>query len=109
MKIYIIIIFTLLVSCSQQKLTKNEETEKTAFTPPDSLYILDSVLSSVDSIYIYYDSARKFLDNKDTVGANIYFDNAFTIINKFDENTKSLFTLTDFILVFFRNPCPGPK
>jgi peptidoglycan lytic transglycosylase D len=90
MKIYIILLFALLVSCSQQKLVKNEETRKANFNPPDSLYILDSVLSSVDSIYIYYDSARKFLDNKDTIGANIYFENTFSIINKFDEDTKSL-------------------
>jgi membrane-bound lytic murein transglycosylase D len=48
------------------------------------------VLSSVDSIYNYFDSARRFLLNKDTVGANIYFENAFSIINRFDENTKSL-------------------
>jgi len=90
MKIYIILIFALLISCSQQKFIKPEETSKTRFAPPDSLYIQNSVLSSVDSIYNYYDSARRFLTNKDTVGANIYFENAFTIINNFDENTKSL-------------------
>lgn len=90
MKIYLILIFTLLVSCSQQKMTKKDYFVRKNFNPPDSLYILDNVLNRVDSIHIYYNSARKFLSNQDTVGANIYFENAFSIINKFDENTKSL-------------------
>lgn len=90
MKIYILLVFALLISCSQQKLIKNEETGIYKINPPDSLYIVDRVLSSVDSIGIYYDSALNFLDNQDTIGANIYFENAFEIINRFDENTKSL-------------------
>ncbi len=92
MKIYIllILIFVLFVSCSQQTFIKKEDTTTSKLIPPDSLYILDSDLRSVDSIQIYYDSAIKLLTNKDTVGANIYFENAFTIINRFDEDTKSI-------------------
>jgi membrane-bound lytic murein transglycosylase D len=90
MKIYIVLFFALLISCSQQKLIKEANQVSNKLSPPDSLFILDSALSSVDSIQIYYNSAKKFLNNKDTVGANIYFEHAFEIVNRFDENTKSV-------------------
>jgi membrane-bound lytic murein transglycosylase D len=90
MKIYILFILTLLLGCSQQKLIQTNDTANSKIHPPDSLYIVETVISSVDSIVVYYDSARKFLNIQDTIGANIYFENAFEIINRFDENTKSL-------------------
>jgi membrane-bound lytic murein transglycosylase D len=90
MKIYILLIFMLLISCSQKKITQKGEITFKNFNHPDSMYILEGVLSSVDSIYIYYESAKKFLNDHDTIGASIYFENTFQIINRFDENTKSL-------------------
>ena len=90
MKIYILFVITLLLSCSRQSLIKTNTTANTKMHPPDSLYIVEEVLSSVDSINLYYNSALKILNNQDTIGANIYFENAFEIINRFDENTKSL-------------------
>lgn len=87
---YIYFVIILLISCSQQKLTKKSEIYNSKLTPPDSLFIVESDVNSVDSISIYYDSAKKFLASQDTVGSNIYFENAFKIINRFDENTKTL-------------------
>ena len=53
MKIYILFTFILLLSCSQQKLIQTNETANSKIHPPDSLYIVETVINSVDSIVVY--------------------------------------------------------
>ncbi len=92
MRIYIIIIiiFGIVAGCGKQNVKNENEIKKFSVSPPPDIYIVDSVLTTIDSIYIYYDSARKFLDKQDTIGAGIYFENAFNLIQNFDEETKSM-------------------
>lgn len=86
----LVLIIGLIVSCSQKKEIIKKDKQNTFLKHPDNMYIVDSVLNRVDSIYVYYDSARNFLDNQDTIGANIYFEHAFNLIQKFDQDTRTL-------------------
>jgi len=92
MRIYIIILIIIVIvaGCGKQNVKNENKINKFALSPPSDIYIVDSVLTTIDSIYIYYDSARKFLDKQDTIGAGIYFESAFNLIHNFDEETKSL-------------------
>jgi membrane-bound lytic murein transglycosylase D len=55
---------------------------------PDKIYLSKDIRTAIDSLYLYYQHALNSLQFKDTLGARIYFDNAFGVMSNFDDETK---------------------
>lgn len=68
---------------------------------PEDLWISDSLYQNLDSILSYYRQANQKLTEGDTVGAEIYFDQAFDILAQFtDEERAVLQQWSDYDSVF---------
>jgi membrane-bound lytic murein transglycosylase D len=91
LKAWIIIISAILIGCSSGIHTGRQSSD-TTFTKiyvPDKIYLSREVRTAVDSLYLYYQHALNSLQFKDTLGARIYFENAFGVMSDFDDETKS--------------------
>ena len=71
----------ILYAC-QSNLVKKEIPKDQNYNSdvPDNLWISESFISKADSIIDYYNVAKQKLVEGDTIGAEIYFDQAFEIL-----------------------------
>jgi membrane-bound lytic murein transglycosylase D len=86
----LIVLLVMLLSCSTG-INTVPQTKSTGFTDknvPAKIYLSKEIRTSIDSLYLYYQHALNSLQFKDTLGARIYFDNAFGVVSNFDEETK---------------------
>jgi membrane-bound lytic murein transglycosylase D len=85
----------ILYAC-QSNLVKKEIPKDQNYNSdvPDNLWISESFISKADSIIDYYNVAKQKLVEGDTIGAEIYFDQAFEILSHFTEEDR--FTLQDW-------------
>ncbi len=115
LKIYLVVL-TLIINNSCQNLFQKETPpaeQQTAEHPqaqtsipkqtslPEDLWVSDSLYRNLDSILSYYRQAKQKLAEGDTVGAEIYFDQAFDILSQFsDEERQALQQWSDYDSVF---------
>ncbi len=89
-RLYIIAVAFFIVSCAQQSKTINKSYQFSERNASEDMYLSPEVNSSVDSMHVYYQHALNSLHFKDTLGAQIYFDKAFSVVSSFDEETKTV-------------------
>ena len=80
----------LIIGCAHQTDNLNRSSQFSTVNDSEDLYISTNIKNSVDSIYVYYQSALNSLHFQDTLGAQIYFDKAFGVVSGFDEETKTV-------------------
>ena len=94
MKLKIISIL-IITSCAFNSKNNQDKMSFTELNSSNHIYLTNDVKASIDSIEIFYNSALKTIQLKDTIGAKIYFEKAFDIISNIDGDTKA--TLMDWI------------
>lgn len=90
-RVLILLIGILLIHCSHN-VNVVQTDKRTSFTEkniPDKIYLSQEIRASIDSLYLFYQQAMNFLQFKDTLGARIYFENAFAVISNLDDESKS--------------------
>jgi len=100
--IFLIVILTVLFSC-QSINTKKVQMKKHEFPAdlPGNLWVSERFNERLDSILSYYKTANKKLAEKDTIGAEIYFNQSFEILADFsDEDRTTLQTWSAYDSVF---------
>jgi len=88
----LIFIFSWLLLACQTENTKTEQIEAKYFPTdmPEDIWISEETADNLDSILSYGEQAHKKLLEKDTLGAEIYFDQAFEILASFSDEERSL-------------------
>jgi len=98
-----VLILFLFLACHPVVMKNQLSTEGQEFPTslPDSIWVAESFQDSLDSILAYYNQANKKLSQGDTIGAEIYFDEAFGVLaNLSDEDRSSLQYWADYDSVF---------
>ena len=87
----ILVFFLLLIACqTENKKTEQIETKYFPTDMPDDIWISEKTAENLDSMLSYGEQAQKKLMEKDTLGAEIYFDQAFEILAGFTDEERSL-------------------
>ncbi len=89
-RVCLIVLGIMLMSCGT-KINTVTQSKNAGFTEkniPDKIYLSKEIRTAIDSLYLYYRHALNSLQFKDTLGAKIYFDNAFGVMSNFDDETK---------------------
>jgi membrane-bound lytic murein transglycosylase D len=89
-RIYILSIAFLIAGCAHQNENIKRASSFSEQNTNGDLFLSTDVTNSIDSIHIYYQHALNSLHFKDSLGAEIYFDKAFGVVSKFDEETKTV-------------------
>lgn len=86
------LIFSLLLIACQSEVKKTERVEAKYFPTdmPEDIWISEQTAENLDSMLSYGEQANKKLSEKDTLGAEIYFDQAFEILAGFSDEERSL-------------------
>jgi membrane-bound lytic murein transglycosylase D len=90
-RLLILMLSFLLFTCSHNVKTV-EPAKPVSFTGknvPDKIYLSHEIRTSIDSLYLYYQQALNLLQFKDSLGARIYFENAFGVLSNLDDESKS--------------------
>lgn len=84
-----IIIIQLFFACQNSSIKRElAQTPVLNDQVPENLWISSSFISKADSILDYYNMAKRTLVAKDTIGAEIYFEQAFEILSHFSEEDR---------------------
>ena len=89
--ISIILLFGVIASCQFSKI--NSQPKTIGYFPtdmPDNLWISQSVSENLDLILANNRLALKTLAEKDTLGAEIYFNQAFEVLSQFSDEERTL-------------------
>lgn len=96
--ILLVIIFSCQTTVVKKEVEKNQDPQVKL---PGNLWLSESTHTRLDSIFDYYNQAKKKLSDRDTLGAEIYFNYAFEIISKFtDEDQITLENWTEYDSTF---------
>ncbi len=88
----ILLIFGMLWSCQSTEPIRKNTTQKNYFPSdmPANMWISQETAERLDSILSYKASAEKKLQEADTLGAEIYFNQAFERIAEFSDEERNL-------------------
>jgi len=90
LRVGVIILSIIMTGCSN-RIQTTQQSNDTTFTGknvPAKIYLSREIRTAIDSLYLYYQHALNSLQFKDTLGARIYFENAFGVMSDFDDETK---------------------
>ena len=92
----------LVIACQTTGIKRASLTQHTfPKTLPTNLWVSGRFNKQLDSILAYYHQARQKLNEKDTLGAEIYFNQSFDILSRFsDEDRATLQSWTKYDSVF---------
>lgn len=87
--ITIILALIITVGC-QSSAVKTNVVNRPEFMEkvPDNLWVSDTFIDKADSVINYYRIARIKLNEKDTIGAEIFYEQAFEILSNFSEQDR---------------------
>lgn len=90
--IIIVLITGLLGACQSPEIVKSKSRQKNYFPAdmPADIWISQQIADRLDSILSYKASAEKKLQERDTLGAEIYFNQAFERIAQFSDDERNL-------------------
>lgn len=87
--IYILLGLCFLVACQNSAVKKELAQAPSIFDEaPENLWISPTFVARADSMLDYYNAAKRTLAEKDTIGAEIYFNEAFVILSHFSEEDR---------------------
>ena len=89
-RLFIFCLTLFIFACTQNSTIKHKNENFSENSLPDDFYLVEEIKTSVDSLHGYYKHALWMLSFRDTIGARIYFENAFSIMSNFDEETKTV-------------------
>ena len=84
----------LLASC---QITQMHRTHYSKVRPlprslPDSLWASENLVNRMDSLKSYYQDAQRKLAEQDTMGAQIYFDQAYEQLSELSDEDRNTLT-----------------
>jgi len=90
---FLLILVPFLIQISCNKAVKNDAPiqESRSFPPglPEDVWLSEAALNSLDSLFTLSRMAHQKLNEKDTLGAELFFEYAFGIISRFSEEQHS--------------------
>lgn len=97
--IWLLIIF---VGC-QNNVVKKGLINRSEFMDkvPENLWVSDTFIDKADSVVNYYKIARIKLNEKDTIGAEIFYEQAFEILSNFSEQDRMTLQHWDYYDTLF--------
>lgn len=102
LNLIVISLIYILVSCQATYRTVEKAPAKTwPENLPENLWVSESLIQNLDSTLAYYKVAREKLQMGDTLGAEIFFDQAFEVLtNLSDEDKNTLQNWPEYDAVF---------
>ncbi len=84
-----ILALLLFWNCRQQLVKEKTVAEDEAQTSlPDDLWLSKDLNIKLDSLFFFYEEANQKLSERDTLGAEIYFDHAFEVLAHISEEDR---------------------
>ena len=86
--LFLMILF--IIGC-QNRVLKHDNTVRKGYMDkvPENIWVSDSFIEKADSIVEYYNVARIKLRETDTLGAEIFYEQAFEILSNFSEEDRN--------------------
>jgi len=88
--VILLMLVVLLFACQPEIVKKEKLGSKEASVDlPEDIWLSSAVHTKIDTVFNLFKEAGKKIEQKDTLGAEIYFNRAFELVSQFSEHDRT--------------------